>query len=517
MTQGVVLIILDGFGINPQIQGNAIANAKMPNYNFLLENYPKCSLSASSEEAGLSWGTTGNSEIGHVNIGSGRVMWHDLARIFRSIEDKSFFQNPVIIQACRNANQKDKALHFIGLVSDGSVHSHIEHLYALLRVAKDENVKKIYIHIITDGRDTAPQKILEFLPEFNKRARDAGAQIASVCGRYYAMDRDKRFERTGKAFDCMANGKGQTAISAEEAVNNAYQRNHKDEFIDPTILLDSNKNPLGKISAGDSVIFFNFRADRPRQLTELLMKKVPELYFVTMTDYQTGNPNIHIVFPPLDCPNTLSEVISNNGLKQLHIAETEKYAHVTYFFSAGREKPFPGEDRILISSPHVATYDQKPEMSAHKVTAKLCGAINSKKYDFIVVNFANPDMVGHTGNFAAAVKACEIIDQELGKIKEVAFENKYAIIITADHGNAEQMINPNTGTEWKEHTTNPIPFIFTSPGNKNIKSLVLQEKISFYMQPPIGVLADIAPTILDIMGIKIPSEMSGMSLVNNLS
>ena len=517
MVQKTILVILDGFGINPQIQGNAIANAKMPNFNFLMDNFPKCLLSASSEEAGLSWGTTGNSEIGHVNIGSGRVIWHDLARIFRSIEDKSLFQNPVLLSAFRNAKEKAKTVHILGIASDGGVHGHIEHLYALLQIAKNEKAQNIRIHLIADGRDTAPQKILEYLPELNKKAREAKAKIATISGRYFAMDRDKRWDRTKKAAKAMADGKGPSAISAEEAINNAYQKDQTDEFIEPSVIVDQNQKPLSKISSGDSVIFFNFRSERARQLTQMLIKKLPDLYFVTMTDYEINDNRLHVVFPPIECPNTLPEVVANNNLSQLHIAETEKYAHVTFFFAAGREKPFPKEKRILVPSPHIATYDQKPEMSALIVCKKLCAAINSKKFDFIVVNFANADMVGHTGNFEAAVKACEIIDSCLGKIKEAAFNNNFALLITADHGNAEQMVDPTTGNKWKEHTTNPVPFIFASNQNKNARAMTLQERINLFTSSPIGVLADIAPTILTIMGLKIPSEMSGMSLVQNLS
>ena len=517
MKRRVILIILDGFGISAQTHGNAISAAKMPNFNFLMDNYPKCLLSASSEEAGVSWGNTGNSEIGHVNIGSGRVMWHDMARIFRAIEDKSFFQNPVIVSACRQANQTNHALHLLGLVSDGGVHSHIEHLYALLEAAKKERVKRIYLHIITDGRDTAPRKILEYLPQLNNHLKKAGASVASVCGRYFAMDRDKRLDRTKKAFLCLTQGKGETALSAEKAITNAYQKNQSDEFITPTVIVNQQQQPLGLIQEGDSVIFFNFRPDRARQLTEMLVRNIKNLYFATMTDYEIPLPAIKPIFPLIPCPNTLPEVIANNGLKQLHIAETEKYAHITYFFAGGKEKPFPDEDRILIPSPKVPTYDLKPEMSAFKITAKLLTAISSRKYDFIVCNFANPDMVGHTGNFEATVRACEAVDQCLGKIKEAAFQNNYALIITADHGNAEQMINPATGEQWKEHSINPVPFIFATNDNKKDFSMTPAEKLDFYMQPPIGVLADIAPTILEIMGLKIPTEMSGMSLVNNLS
>ncbi|MCX6807082.1 MAG: 2,3-bisphosphoglycerate-independent phosphoglycerate mutase [Candidatus Berkelbacteria bacterium] len=525
MHQKVILVVFDGFGISPNKRENAIMSADMPNYNHLIENYPKASLSAAAVSVGLIWGTTGNSEIGHVNIGSGRVVWQELSRISRSIEDKSFFQNPIIVEACNHAVKNNKALHLIGLASDGAVHSHISHLYALLKAAREKKVDKIFVHLITDGRDTAPQKVLEYLPELNHKLESTKAKIASVSGRYFAMDRDKRWDRTEKAYKAIVGGVGNTADSLEEAINNAYQKKQTDEFIEPTVIVDKDKKPIGLISDNDAVIFFNFRSDRSRQLSQAIadehfnaFKKTHKqnLYFATMTNYELDELNTHIIFPEPDVTNTLGEVISNNGLRQLHIAETEKYAHVTYFFNGGREEPYPKEDRIMIRSPKVPTYDLKPEMSAYSICQKLCEEINENKYDFIVVNFANPDMVGHTGNFKAAVKACEAVDECLGKITDASLKHDYALILTSDHGNCEQMIDPKTGQIQKEHTADPVPFIVVTNDNKKQKSISEQEKMMYLIKPPVGVLADIAPTVLDLMGLKVPTEMSGMSLINNL-
>jgi 2,3-bisphosphoglycerate-independent phosphoglycerate mutase len=526
MDHKVVLIIFDGFGLSPQTKGNAIFAAQMPNYNFVLENYPKASLSASSEEVGLSWGIWGNSEIGHMNIGSGRVVWQDLPRIFNSIEDKSFFKNPNILKICKNAKNDSHSLHLIGLISDAGVHSHIEHLYALLKVAREQKIPRVFIHFIADGRDTSPKKAKLFLPELERQCKDSNAQIATVIGRYYAMDRDKRWPRVEKAYNAMVLGQGKLAKSPTEAIDVGYNQGQTDEFIDPTVIVDNNQKPIGTINDGDSVIFFNFRQDRARQLTQSLVssnfsefkrdKKV-QVMMVTMTDYGVNDKNILFIFQPVNLINTLAEVISNQNLSQLHAAETEKYAHVTYFFNGGIEKPFPLEDRILVPSPKVATYDQKPEMSAGEIGEKIEKALNENKYSFVVINFANPDMVGHTGDFAAAVKGLEFLDKVFGNVIKTALTNQYQIMLTSDHGNIEQMVDPKNSTIDTEHSSNPVPFILISRHNKKSQPITDAEKLAFLMQPPLGVLADIAPSILEIMDIQKPDQMTGISLLNNLS
>ena len=521
-----MLVIFDGFGLSPQTKGNAISAALMPNYDFVLENYPKASLSASSEQVGLSWGIWGNSEIGHMNIGSGRVVWQDLPRIFNSINDKSFFKNQTILNVYENAKTENRALHLIGMISDAGVHSHIEHLYALLKMAREQKVPNVFIHFIADGRDTAPKKALLFLPELLRQCKDANAKIATVCGRYYAMDRDKRWPRIEKAYNAIVLGQGHFAKNTYDAINDAYKKGQTDEFIDPTVIVDENQKPVGTINDGDSVLFFNFRQDRARQLTESIVsnefsdfkrdKKV-NVMFATMTDYGVKNKNILFIFQPIDLINTLAEVISKQQLNQLHVAETEKYAHVTYFFNGGVETPFPLEDRILIPSPKVATYDQKPQMSAGEITEKTINALAENKYSFIVINYANPDMIGHTGDFSAAVKALEFLDKVFGDLIKSGLENHYKIILTSDHGNIEQMIDPKEATIDTEHSSNSVPFILIGRENKKSQPITDAEKLSFMMQPPLGVLADIAPTILEILNIQKPAEMSGISLLNNLS
>jgi 2,3-bisphosphoglycerate-independent phosphoglycerate mutase len=526
MDQKVVLVIFDGFGLSPQTKGNAILAARMPNYNFVLENYPKASLSASSEQVGLSWGIWGNSEIGHMSIGSGRVVWQDLPRIFNSINDKSFFKNQNILKLYDNAKKENRALHLIGLISDAGVHSHIEHLYALLKMAREQNVPRVFIHFISDGRDTAPKKALLFLPEMLRQCKESNAKIATVIGRYYAMDRDQRWPRIEKAYNAIILGQGHFAKTVEDAINSAYKKGQTDEFIDPTVIVDDDQKPIGTINNNDSVLFFNFRQDRARQLSQSIVsnefsdfkrdKKV-DVLFATMTDYGVKSKNILFVFQPIDLVDTLAEVISNNHLRQLHVAETEKYAHVTYFFNGGVEKPFPFEDRILIPSPKVATYDQKPQMSAGEIGEKTIHALSENKYSFVVINFANPDMVGHTGNFSAAKNGLEFLDKIFGDLVKSGLENHYNIILTSDHGNIEQMVDPKDGTIDTEHSSNPVPFILIGRENKKSQPISDVEKLSFLVQPPLGVLADIAPTILEIMNIQKPAVMSGISLLNNLS
>ncbi len=497
----VMLMILDGFGIREEKEFNAIKNAETPTLDYLFDNYPNSQLIASGEAVGLPEGQMGNSEVGHLNIGAGRIVYQDLTRISKAIKDKSFFENKVLTDAAKKGDR----LHLMGLVSDGGVHSHIEHLFALVELAKRNNVKRCFIHCFLDGRDTPPtsgakylNQLTEFLKELNY------GEIASVSGRFYAMDRDKRWERIFEAYNVIVNGKGKIFADPVKEVNLRYKQNETDEFIKPFLV-----NNDGVIRDNDAVIFFNFRADRARELTRALTEENfkefdvtnrPILsYYATMTLYDESF-NLPVAFPPEKLRNILTEVLSDRGFKILKIAETEKYAHVTYFFNGGDEVPFKNEDRVLIPSPKdVKTYDLKPEMSAFLITDEVLKRIDSDKYDFIVLNFANCDMVGHTGVYEAAVKAVESVDRCVGKIYKKILSKGGAIILISDHGNCEEMVDKN-GKPHTAHTTNPVPFIFISS---------LKNKIN----TKDGILADIAPTILKLFGIPKPSEMTGKELL----
>jgi len=498
-----MLVILDGWGLAPASTTNAISVANTPSFDFLWSHYPHMKLAAAGEAVGLPAGQMGNSEVGHLNIGAGRIVFQDLPRISNSIQNGTFFKNKVLIDTFAYAKKENKPVHLIGLVSDGGVHSHIKHLFALLEAAKHAGVHDVYVHVITDGRDVAPSSALSYISQLEREMKLVGVgKIATVCGRYYAMDRDNRWDRTKLAYEAIACGKGDLGDSASEIIQDNYARGITDEFIRPTVIDQS-----AHISDGDAVIFFNLRSDRPRQLSRALTdakfvgfkrSSTPEkLYFVTMTDYDPTLAIRGVLFPQELIPNALAQVISDESLGQFHIAETEKYAHVTFFFDGGIEKASKGEDRQLVPSAHVATYDLKPEMSAQEVATDLIQEIG--KYDFIVVNFANADMVGHTGKMKAAVKACEEVDTELGKIVGKALESGYNIIVTADHGNAEKMVNRD-GSPCTSHTTNPVPFILVSE-----RKVVLKTTI----EPKLG---NIAPTVLDLMGLEKPKEMTESSL-----
>lgn len=513
----VVLIIFDGWGVAPPSEWNAISLANTPNFDDLIRHYPHSVITASGEAVGLSWQEMGNSEVGHMNIGSGRVVYQYLPRISRSITDGSFFKNEAFLHALEQVKKNNSKLHLLGLVSVGGVHSHIEHLYALLELAKREGIEKVYIHAITDGRDVPKDSALNFISELKGRIKDIGVgKIATLCGRYWSMDRAEHWERTKKAYDLMVEGKGEEYKSAEEALRDSYRKGIFDEELGPKIIDKS-----GLVSDNDALIFFNFRSDRTRQLTKAFIlpgfekferKEVKNLFFVTMTEYEKDLP-VEIAFPEIKMKNTLPEVISKAGLRQLHIAETEKFAHVTFFFACGRLKPFPGEDREIVASPEVASYDQQPEMSAFEVTDKLIKLINTGKYDFVVVNYANCDMVSHTGDISAAREAVEAVDNCLGRVVKTVLDLDGALVITADHGNAEVMRDPITGKMNKEHTTNPVPFIVVS--NDRRKEIKPGETVStdLFILSPVGVLADVAPTVLDLMGLKKPKEMTGISLL----
>ena len=448
----------------------------------------------------------GNTEVGHTNIGAGRIVYQELTRITKSIEDGDFFSNQELVAAIENCQKNNSKLHIMGLLSDGGVHSHMRHLFAVLELAKRKGFEDVYVHCFLDGRDTPPASAEGYILKLEEKMKEKGVgKIATIAGRFYAMDRDKRWQRVQKAYDAMVKGEGVKATSAEMAIEASYQKEVFDEFVEPTVIYSGDK-PIAKIENNDSVIFFNFRPDRAREITRTLVDKdfsdfeteKLNLYFVCFTQYDETMPNVHIAFKPTVLKNTFGEYISNNGLTQLRIAETEKYAHVTFFFNGGNEKQYPGEDRILVPSPKVETYDMKPEMSAYEVTEKVLEQIENEKYNAIILNFANPDMVGHTGSLDAAIKAVEAIDECVGKIVKAVEKVNGVLLITADHGNAEQMIDYKTGEPHTAHTTNPVPLILV--GMEDIK---LKE----------GKLADLAPTMLDIMGLEKPEEMTGESLI----
>ena len=498
----LVLCIMDGFGNNPSDYGNAIHAAKKPNLDRLFAECPHTLIGASGMDVGLPDGQMGNSEVGHTNIGAGRVVFQDLPRITKSIADGDFFQNPAYLHAMDQCLQNDTSLHLMGLLSDGGVHSHLDHLFALLRMAKEKGLTKVFIHAFLDGRDVSPTSGADFVARTVEACREIGVgRIATVMGRYYAMDRDKRWDRVEQAYDAMVYGEGATFNPVPvAAVKDSYAAGVTDEFVEP-VVCDSE----GTISDNDSVIFFNFRPDRAREITRALVdpnfdgftRQYFPLTFVCNTEYDATMPNVEVAFPRTSVRNGLGEYLSQMGMTQLRIAETEKYAHVTFFFNGGSETVFPGEDRVLVASPKVATYDLQPEMSAQEVADKCVERIESGAYDVIILNFANCDMVGHTGVFDAAVKAVETVDTCVGQVVDATLKMGGIAMITADHGNAEQMTQPD-GSPMTAHTTNPVPFILCGAGTELRSG---------------GRLADIAPTILDVMGLACPPEMDGKTLI----
>lgn len=496
-----MLIILDGYGLGDHKKDDAIYNTPTPYMDRLMEEYPHSQLEASGENVGLPDGQMGNSEVGHLNIGGGRVVYQDLVKINRAIKDGSFQKNPEIISAFSYAKEHNVPIHFMGLTSAGGVHSSLQHLYALCDTAKAYGLSEVYLHAFMDGRDTDPKSGAGFLTEVQDHCKQSAGVIATVCGRYYAMDRDKRWERVKEAYDMLVDGTGKKIDDVVKAVEESYAEGVTDEFIKPIV----NETVDGRIKEGHVVIFFNYRNDRAKEMTTVLtqheeggMKPVPGLQYYCMTPYDDSFKGVHILFAKSDVPNTLSEYVSAQGKKQLHIAETEKYAHVTFFFNGGREAPFEGEDRILVPSPKVATYDLKPEMSAPEVTEKLVDAINSDKYDFIVVNFANGDMVGHTGVYEAIQKAVATLDTCVEKVVEAGKKHEYEMIIIADHGNADHALNAD-GTPNTAHSLNPVPFIYIG-SHKDAKC-------------ENGRLADVAPSLLKLMGLQQPADMDGHNLI----
>jgi len=504
-----VLMILDGVGINEQKSGNAFSLAKKPNLNRLIREYPTARIKTSGLAVGLPDGQMGNSEVGHASIGSGRIILQELTRISKTIEDGSFVENPVLLRALTNVKRNDRSLHLMGLVSDGGVHSHQDHLYALLRLAKRNNIKNVYVHAFLDGRDTLPDKALDFIKQLEMVMTDLGVgQIATIAGRYYGMDRDNRWDRTELAYNAMVQGIGKMSYSAQVAIRESYNTKVFDEFIRPTVIVDTSDKPIATICNNDSVVFFNFRPDRARQITRAIvdedfngfgrLTKLSNLNFVTLTDYDSTIKGVEVAFLPQTTNNTFGEYISKLGYKQLRIAETEKYAHVTFFFNGGEEKQYLNENRILVPSPKVATYDLQPEMSAFIVADKVVEAIKSKRYDVIVMNFANGDMVGHTGKMPETIQAVEVLDECVSKIITEVEKSGGEAIITADHGNCEYMFDSKTGATITSHSTFDVPIIVVSNRVKNVKD---------------GRLCDIAPTLLDLMNETIPMEMTGKSII----
>lgn len=504
MNKKVILMILDGWGNSPDPKLSAIDNADTNFIDSLYKKYPFSNLRTDGLHVGLPDGQMGNSEVGHMNLGAGRIVYQDLAKINISIEQNKFKKEKVIEETFEFAKNNNKNIHFLGLISDGGVHSHINHLKALIDIAKDYNIES-YIHGFTDGRDVDPKSGSEYISDLNEYVKNSSVQIASITGRYYAMDRDNRWERIKLAYDALVNAEGEKSSNLISSIENNYANGCTDEFIKPIIKVNSNNQPISRIKNDDVVIFFNFRTDRGRELTKVLsqednlefnMKKL-NLHYVTMTNYDNTFSNINVVFNKSNLDNTLGEILEKNNKNQLRISETEKYPHVTFFFSGGRENIFKGESRILKNSPKVATYDLKPEMSAYEITDSLVKEINLGTHDFICLNFANGDMVGHTGSMKAAIKACESVDKCVEAVIKSANKNNYTTILIADHGNCETMINPD-GTPNTAHTTNPVPIILVDNDLKNIKN---------------GILGDIAPTILKLMGIEKPKEMTQESLI----
>ena len=505
MNKKVILMILDGWGHSPDPKVSAIDHAKTPFIDALYHNYPNAELRTDGLNVGLPEGQMGNSEVGHMNLGAGRIIYQELTRINLAVAHKTLNQEKVLQEAFAYAKENKKDIHFLGLVSDGGVHSHIDHLTGLVDATQEYGLDNVFIHAFTDGRDVDPKSGVRFISEIENYCKNTTVKLASIIGRYYAMDRDRRWERVKKAYDLLVNGVGTYSHNAVDSIQDSYAKDITDEFIEPILMTDENNKPLATIKEGDVVLFFNFRTDRGRQLTEVLtqfdchefnMHRL-NLYFVTLTNYDETYQNIKVIYNKDNITETLGEVLEKNHKKQIRIAETEKYPHVTFFFSGGREEPFEGETRILRNSPKVATYDLQPEMSAFELKDALVAELKKEEVDFVCLNFANGDMVGHTGVMEAAIKACEAVDTCVREVIETALEHHYTTIVIADHGNCETMINPD-GSPNTAHTTNPVPIILVDKDLKHIQN---------------GVLGDVAPTILDLMGIEKPEAMTRHSLL----
>ena len=511
----VLLCVLDGFGLREATPDNAVAAANKPNFDRLIANFPHTKIDGSGLSVGLPSGQMGNSEVGHLNLGAGRVVYQDITRIDKAIEDGEFYGNSVLNESMQRVANEGKAVHLFGLVSDGKVHSSLDHLYALVEMARQKGVTKLYLHALMDGRDTSPTAGKDYLAQVMAKFDEIGlGKVATVGGRYYGMDRDKRWERVDKAYRAAVLGEGEKYTDPVDAIKKSYAKSVTDEFMVP-VVIDSGDSSDGRIKDGDATIFFNFRADRVRQLCYVMLgyeldgynyPKCPDIELITMTNYDVKMTEAKVAFKPVKLTRILGELLAQWNLKQLRTAETEKYAHVTFFFNGGTEKPFQGEDRDMIPSPKVATYDLKPEMSSVEVTDNVVEKISSGKYDFILINYANCDMVGHSGIFAAAKKAVEAVDIALGRLVDAVKAVDGLALITADHGNAEMMIDPDSGGPFTAHTTSPVPFVVYDPSGKmgDLSKVTLRDS---------GKLADVAPTVLDVMGIAPPAEMTGKSLI----
>lgn len=518
----VVLISLDGWGVSPERKGNAMRDAGVPHMTEFMRRFPFVALQASGVNVGLPWGEVGNSEVGHLTMGAGMVIYQSLPRINMAIEDKSIYKNEVLVNACKTAKDNKKKLHILGLCSAGNVHAAIEHLYILLDIADKQRVKDIFIHAILDGRDAPPHSFQEmYLPDIIKRTKKGKlGRLASLQGRYYAMDRNKNWDRTMQVYNALVNGKAPMAEDPDEVLTAAYAKGLSDEEVPPTLLTEDGK-PIALIEDGDVVIFFNFRPDRAIQLTQAFVLPsisnvdrdpyLLHLKFVTLASYDDALP-VDVAFPPQVVENPIAKVISDAGMKQFHVAETEKFAHVTYFFDGGARSSFPGEDYLLIPSPDVKAFDKVPAMSAKDIGSAVLKEMNKGKYDFILVNFANADMVGHTGNYDATKEALLVVDDQIQKIVDLAFDVGGVVLITADHGKAEQMLNPRTGEIDKEHSPNPIPFLYLDPAVQRPEPRT-DDELSLIIANPVGVLADVAPTILAILNIEAPKMMTGTNLL----
>ena len=503
-----LLMIMDGVGLNDEEKGNAFKLANTPNLDRLTIKYPNTHIKTSGMAVGLPEGQMGNSEVGHTNIGAGRIVYQELTRITKEIEDGNFFSNEALLDAMQKVKENNSTLHIVGLLSDGGVHSHINHLFGLLEMAKREELENVYVHAILDGRDTPPTSAVDYVKQLEEKMKDLGiGKIATLSGRYYAMDRDNRWERVKMAYDAMAFGKGQEFRIAQKAIETSYEAQEFDEFVKPVVITDSEDEPLTTVSDNDSIIYFNFRPDRARELTKAFKlegfdgfetKDIKNLTFVTMTQYDESIKNVEVAYKPQVLVNTFGEYISKKGYTQLRTAETEKYAHVTFFFNGGKEEPYEGESRILVNSPKVATYDLQPEMSAYEVTDNVVKAIENKEYDVIIMNYANGDMVGHTGNLEKTIEAVEALDECVGRVISKIEEVGGEALITADHGNCELMVDLKTGEPITSHSTYDVPLIVVSDRIKTLNS---------------GRLCDLTPTLLTMMGEEIPEEMTGVSLV----
>lgn len=517
----VVLVVLDGWGASQTKKGNPIFKSQLPTYDKLNQYYPKTLLQASGMAVGLPWGVMGNSEVGHQTMGCGQIIYQFLPTINAAIGNGSFFSNQVLLDTAKHVKKNKSKLHFIGLVSDGGVHSNMDHLIALLSFAKQQEIEEVYIHAITDGRDTDPKSALNYLTSLEQSIKEIGVgEIASLSGRYYTMDRNNNWDRIEKSFRALTEGEGIKENNFAEAIKNQYQKGNTDEYLEPIVLTGEKGNPRALIEDKDAIVCFNFRKDRSRQIARAFSvkdfsefqeaKQPEEVRFVGFNKYEDDLP-VETVFKQQEITTRLGQIVSEKGLKQLRIAETEKYAHVTYFFNGGFEKPFKGEDRMVIPSKNVPSYADKPEMSARKITDKLIAQIDKEKHDFILVNYANPDMVGHTGDFQAGIKALEFTDKCLGELIEKVIEKQGSMIITADHGNIEEMINLYTGERDTEHSTNPVPCWLLTPENK-------REESSYKIVTEVGgMLVDLAPTVLDLLNIPKPEDMAGRSLLETLS